>query len=37
MQTKRSDNEEAKLAFENWKTLAKSKIKEFNNKIPEEE
>ena len=32
MQAKRSDNEQVKLAFENWKRLAKSKIKEFNNK-----
>lgn len=31
MQAKRSDNEQVKLAFENWKQLAKSKIKEFNN------
>lgn len=31
MQTKRSDNEQVKLAFENWKQLAKAKIKEFNN------
>ena len=32
MQAKRSDDEQVKLAFENWKQLAKSKIKEFNNK-----
>lgn len=31
MQAKRSDDEQVKLTFENWKTLAKSKIKEFNN------
>lgn len=31
MQVKRSDDEKVKLAFENWKLLAKSKIKEFNN------
>ena len=31
MQAKRSDNEQVKLAFENWKQLAKAKIKEFNN------
>lgn len=38
MQAKRSDNEQVKLAFENWKQLAKSKIKEFNNtKISDEE
>ena len=34
MQAKRSESEQVKLAFENWKELAKSKIKEFNaNKI----
>ena len=38
MQAKRSESEQVKLAFENWKELAKSKIKEFNaNKISEEE
>lgn len=38
MQVKRSDNEQVKLAFKNWKLLAKSKIKEFNNKeISEDE
>lgn len=31
MQVKRSDNEQVKLAFENWKLLAKTKIKEFDN------
>ena len=31
MQAKRSDDEQVKLAFENWKTLAKLKIKKFNN------
>ena len=31
MQAKRSKNEQVKLSFENWKELAKSKIKEFNN------
>lgn len=31
MQVKRSEDEQVKLAFENWKHLAKSKIKEFNN------
>lgn len=38
MQAKRSDNEQVKLAFEDWKQLAKSKIKEFNNnEISEDE
>lgn len=37
MQAKRSDDEQVKLAFENWKQLAKSKIKEFNNKEISEE
>ncbi len=38
MQAKRSNDEQVKLAFENWKSLAKSKIKEFNNnKISERE
>lgn len=38
MQAKRSDDEQIKLSFENWKQLAKSKIKEFNNKeISEDE
>ena len=38
MQVKRSNNEQVKIAFENWKKLAKEKIKEFNNnKISEEE
>ena len=32
MQAKRSNDEQVKLAFENWKTLAKSKLKEFNNR-----
>lgn len=37
MQAKRSDDELVKLAFEKWKQLAKTKIKEFNNnKISEE-
>lgn len=31
MQAKRSDNEQIKQSFENWKQLAKCKIKEFNN------
>ena len=31
MQVKRSNDEQIKLSFENWKQLAKSKIKEFNN------
>lgn len=31
MQAKRSDDEQVKQSFENWKQLAKSKIKEFNN------
>lgn len=31
MQVKRSDNKQLKLAFENWKKLARDKIKEFNN------
>ncbi len=33
MQAKRSDDKQLKLAFENWKQLAKAKIKEFNNDI----
>lgn len=38
MPTKRYDDEQVKLAFENWKQLSKSKIKEFNNKeISEDE
>ena len=38
MQVKRSNDEEIRIAFENWKKLAKEKIKEFNNnKISEEE
>ena len=38
MQVKRSNDERVKIAFENWKKLAKEKIKEFNNnKISEEE
>lgn len=38
MQAKRSDDEQIKLAFENWKSLAKSKIKKFNNsRISEDE
>lgn len=32
MQSKRSDDEQVKITFENWKLLAKLKIKEFNNK-----
>ena len=32
MQAKRTDDEEVKIAFENWKQLAKLKIKDFNNK-----
>ena len=31
MQAKRTDDEQIKLAFENWKYLTKSKIKDFNN------
>ncbi len=31
MQTKRSDDKQLKLAFENWKKLARNKIKKFNN------
>lgn len=31
MQVKRSNDKQVKLAFESWKQLAKSKIKEFNN------
>ena len=31
MKAKRSDDEQVKLSFENWKSLAKAKIKEFNN------
>lgn len=38
MQVKRSDDEQVKLAFENWKQFAKAKIKAFNNsKISEDE
>lgn len=38
MQLKRSDDEQVKLDFENWKQLANSKIKEFNNnEISEDE
>lgn len=37
MQVKRSDDEQVKLAFENWKQLAKSKIKEFNNNVISED
>jgi len=38
MQAKRSDIEQIKLAFKNWKSLAKLKIKEFNNnKLSENE
>ncbi len=38
MQAKRSDDEQIKLAFENWKQLAKAKIKKFNNnEISEDE
>ena len=38
MQVKRSNDEQIKIAFENWKKLAKQKIKEFNsNKISEVE
>lgn len=38
MQAKRADDEQVKIAFENWKSLAKSKIKDFNNnKISEDE
>ena len=33
MQVKRSNDEQVKIAFENWKKLAKEKIKEFNNNI----
>ena len=38
MQVKRSNDEQVKIAFDNWKKLAKEKMKEFNNnKISEEE
>ena len=38
MQVKRSNDEQVKIAFENWKKLAKEKIKECNNnQISEEE
>ena len=38
MQVKRSNDEQVKIAFEDWKNLAKEKIKEFNNnKISEDE
>ena len=37
MQAKRSNDEQVKLAFENWKQLAKSKIKEFNNNVISED
>lgn len=31
MQTKRSDNEQIKLALKNWKSFAKTKVQKFNN------
>lgn len=38
MQVKRSNDEQIKQAFENWKKLAKNKIKQFNNnEISEDE
>lgn len=37
MQVKRSNNEEIRITFENWKKLAKEKIKEFNNNIISED
>ena len=38
MQVKRSNDEQVKIDFENWKKLAKEKIKEFNNnEISEDE
>ena len=37
MQVKRSSDEQIKIAFENWKKLAKEKIKEFNNNIISED
>ena len=38
MQVKRSNDEQVKIAFDNWKKLAKEKIKEFNNnEISEDE
>lgn len=37
MQAKRSDDAQVKMAFENWKRLAKSKIKEFNNNVISED
>ena len=38
MQVKRSNDEQVKISFDNWKKLAKEKMKEFNNnKISEEE
>ena len=38
MQVKRSDDEQVKIDFENWKKHAREKIKEFNNnKISEKE
>ena len=37
MQVKRSNDEQVKIDFENWKKLAKEKIKEFNNNIISED
>ena len=37
MQAKRSNNEQVKIAFDNWKKLAKGKIKDFNNNIISED
>ena len=38
MQVKRSNDEQVKNDFENWKKLAKEQIKDFNNnKISEKE
>ena len=37
MQVKRRNDEKVRIAFENWKKLAKEKIKEFNNNIISED
>lgn len=33
MQVKRSNDEQVKIDFDNWKKLAKEKVKEFNNGV----
>ena len=37
MQVKRSNDEQVKIAFDNWKKLAREKIKKFNNNNISEE